>query len=901
MTDEKITLKWNTKGIVDFFSNAKVQWALVGIILVVVLLWSSSIRVSNLPLLKDQTTGEYIPLALDPFYFLRAAQTLQENGGALPEFDPLRQPFDITWTSEILPDTVYYLHKLSSIFGEYSIQYIDVISPVIFYIIGLIAFFILTLLLTKSKIAASASAIFLAFIPSYLYRSMAGFADHESIGMAVFFITLIPLVLFFSRFEQDRYANKHYKRNAFLLSLLLGILTTLTIVSWGGIARFTFLIIPFSFLIFWIVHERGMSRQKKNVLFGSYVFWMIAGIVFGALTRYGLFGIARWFTKGVEGSFVLFVLGFILVDLLLSEYAKHKVPLKKYRILASAGITLILGFVILFILGTNPFDLVGNVFSSLLQPFGTERVSLTVAENKQPFLEDWTNQIGPRFFWIFLLGALFLGAQLARTIKTKKDKIIFTALWAVMILGISLSRISSDSLLNGTNLLSKTLYFGGILVFILYSLYLYFNKKIEKLDGRVIVFAALLLPMLIGTRGAIRLFFVITPVTCMMVGFGIHQLVDKFKAAKDDLSKVFWGGGAIAVIILLIISLNFFVSTISAQAQFTGPSANVQWQEAMQWTRENVQENATFLHWWDYGYWVQYLGERATLSDGGRFQGAFRDHLIGRYFLTNPNADSALSFMKSNNVTHILIDPTDIGKYSAYSSIGSDDTGNDRYSWIPALVTDPRQTQETNNSIIRVYQGGSFIDSDIIYDNGETQIFLPQGRAALIGVIVEIALEGTSINQPEAVFLYNNQQIRLPIKNVYFQGNVNSFASGIDTTIVIIPLVSADASGGASIDQLGAMMYLSQKTQNSFFSQMYLMNDPLDNYPTITIAHSEPDPIVANFNAQGAQLGEFVYYQGIRGPIKIWEASYPENIVVHEEFLRFSGAYGEFDTLTFRE
>jgi hypothetical protein len=42
-----------------------------------------------------------------------------------------------------------------------------------------------------------------------------------------------------------------------------------------------------------------------------------------------------------------------------------------------------------------------------------------------------------------------------------------------------------------------------------------------------------------------------------------------------------------------------------------------------------------------------------------------------------------------------------------------------------------------------------------------------------------------------------------------------------------------------------------------------------------------------------------MYYGGFRGPIKIWEVTYPENIIAKEEFLRLSGEFGEFDTLSF--
>ena len=57
--------------------------------------------------------------------------------------------------------------------------------------------------------------------------------------------------------------------------------------------------------------------------------------------------------------------------------------------------------------------------------------------------------------------------------------------------------------------------------------------------------------------------------------------------------------------------------------------------------------------------------------------------------------------------------------------------------------------------------------------------------------------------------------------------------------------------------------------------------------------------MIANLAAQGASLGEFVEFGGFRGPIKIREINYPENILEKEEFLRTSGEYAQFDGLKF--
>ncbi len=896
MTDsDAIKIDW--KKSLEIFENKKVMNILVILLLLVLLIWGASIRTQNIPLLKDQTTGEYIPLALDPFYFLRIAETMLK--GPLPEFDPLRKPMEVGWIKEILPQTLVGMHKIWNVFGDYSIQYIDVIYPVAFFILGLIVFYLLSYVLTKSKSASLIASAFLAFIPPYLYRTTAGFADHEAIGMFSFFLALLVLTIAVEAFEKGRKINNWKKYG---LPVLSGFATALTVMSWGGIGKFLFAMIPLAYAIIWLIESRDYTQKEKlkNILI-SYSIWFVTTFLFIALMGMDIILALKRNAFNFTGLATPLLLVFLIVDYLMVK-KEHKLPkiIKNYRIISSAIAALILGIIIFQIFIGNFFGTVNALLERLVNPFGTERVALTVAENKQPYLNEWMAQIGKTFFWIFFAGAMFFGFDVARKIKGIKYQTIFSASWILFIAGILFSRISETSILNGGNFISKLFYFGAAFVFVASLIYIYIKTDM-KLKYSMIVLFVWLVPMLIATRGAIRLFFVIVPTTCFMVGYLIYSLAGFAKRNKDETVKFFTLVAIIAVGVLLLLTFIGFVKTTSAQAKYTGPSANVQWQKAMAWTRENTTEGSIFAHWWDYGYWVEYLGERPTIADGGHFEGGYRDHLIGRYLLTTPEPATALSFMKTNDVSYLLIDPTDIGKYPAYSKIGSDEEGDDRYSWIQPLIIDPTQTQETNNGTIRLYRGGITLDEDIILEENGTQIFLPERQAGIGAIIIQTTTDEngeTKVKQPEGIYVYNGKQYRLPIRYLEFNGNYNDFGSGVGATIKLIPYVSTSGSS-LQIDTIGAAIYLSPKVSVSLFAQLYLMDDPKDLYPTVTLAHSEVDPVVEQLNAQGANIKEFAFYQGIRGPIKIWKVDYPEDIITKEEFLRISGSYSEFDNLTF--
>src|SRR3989344_3507425 len=111
------------------------------------------------------------------------------------------------------------------------------------------------------------------------------------------------------------------------------------------------------------------------------------------------------------------------------------------------------------------------------------------------------------------------------------------------------------------------------------------------------------------------------------------------------------------------------------------------------------------------------------MLDGGNFLG-YWNHLMGRHGLTETDFSKTLQFLYAHNVTHFLIDSTDIGKYSAYATIGSDQN-YDRRSWIPTFLRDNAQTSERKNATIFVYPGGAIIDQDIRYTLNGTEVFLP--------------------------------------------------------------------------------------------------------------------------------------------------------------------------------
>ena len=148
-----------------------------------------------------------------------------------------------------------------------------------------------------------------------------------------------------------------------------------------------------------------------------------------------------------------------------------------------------------------------------------------------------------------------------------------------------------------------------------------------------------------------------------------------------------------------------------------------------------------------------------------------------------------------------------------------------------------------------------------------------------MGVLVASNNDG-SFQQPQGVFVTTTGQVNIPLRYIYYNDEIIDFGSGINATIKII-----DRYNNGIKDPMGAAVYISPRIMKTFFGQVYLLNDPFNNFPQFELVHSEPDFILNYLNQYGAGLGEFTEHGGIKSPIKIWKVNYTGNEIIHEEDL----------------
>jgi dolichyl-diphosphooligosaccharide---protein glycosyltransferase len=127
---------------------------------------------------------------------------------------------------------------------------------------------------------------------------------------------------------------------------------------------------------------------------------------------------------------------------------------------------------------------------------------------------------------------------------------------------------------------------------------------------------------------------------------------------KNSLIKISFVG---VIVILFAIPLNFptdvnqitaldFAPTILNGG--TSNSISNDWLDTLEWIKNNTPEDAVIASWWDYGYWIQTMAERATLADNSTIHTRIIEN-IARIFASTP--DDGWNMLKEMEADYFVI------------------------------------------------------------------------------------------------------------------------------------------------------------------------------------------------------------------------------------------------------
>ncbi|MCE2506878.1 MAG: hypothetical protein J4F36_10550 [Nitrosopumilaceae archaeon] len=148
----------------------------------------------------------------------------------------------------------------------------------------------------------------------------------------------------------------------------------------------------------------------------------------------------------------------------------------------------------------------------------------------------------------------------------------------------------------------------------------------------------------------------------ILSSLGISILLKEFFSTKNEINKLknlslklsFVFGLALLLIIPLFFPENstIFALTDAPPTILNGGTqfqiSHSDWNDSLEWIKNNTPENSVIASWWDYGYWIQTKAERATLTD-----------------------NSTIDSIKIKNTAEILLD-TPIESWKSLQELGAD-------------------------------------------------------------------------------------------------------------------------------------------------------------------------------------------------------------------------------------
>ena len=781
------------------------EHSLFGLIAVLALF----LRTRNISLLK----GKYL-VGLDPYYYFRQAKEII-NQGFLTSPDLFRNPpIGHEPSLDFFPYFMAYWSKFLSLFGLNQ-EMAHIIYPPAIMLISLIPFYLFVKNVFGKKIGLI-SALLLSIIPGYIFRTGSGFADHESLAMLFVFSALY----FFSR-GLDFKSNKKY-----VYGIAAGLFTWLMAMSWSA---YPFLVITISlFYLFKFFFSKIDLRY--------YLTWVLTFSIL--LILFGKFDISNY------GILIALATLFILViNRVISDF-DFKMPTQVSSVIIAIFVGLTINYIFKII------DLTSLVFN-LLNAGGSSKVDFTTSEVSRAFVMSGNSYFSNYGYLIFIsiLGLFLLSSVIFGKLK-KSNRLILTSLTVGSVTLVMLGNWSySISIMQ--DLYLQFLASVGI-IFILYYSYLYQSNQIEKVQNlanpKLLLILSLFITSGLLARTATRFLFLFGPAVVILSAYALNELYIHSKKLKF--------GPIVAIIVFAILSFNLAEISYNQNSR-TGSGLPGQWESSMMFLDSSTSEDSIIAHWWDYGYWTQSVGNRASVQDGGKPGGGFMIYTLARYGMTHTDPIESLEYFKAHGTTHLLYSPEEIGKYGAFSYLGSD-KNDDRKSMIGMFGLSAINEVRSGNKL--TYQGNWQLDDTLI--DGKKIILPGQGYISEINVYVD----DVGVYAPATVkIIASNYVNEFEIGCIYLHDTKFIFEENeLNSCVKVIP-----NSNGGNRNDLGGALYLSEKVKDGLFTKLYIHSEQIEGYSQIYY-----DNIPLSF------------FKGrLMGPIKIWKLDYPNNLNNVDRFL----------------
>ncbi len=173
------------------------------------------------------------------------------------------------------------------------------------------------------------------------------------------------------------------------------------------------------------------------------------------------------------------------------------------------------------------------------------------------------------------------------------------------------------------------------------------NKNSNFIKNDMLVFSLILaITGVYVSSTFVRLEVFASIAVIIMASLGLTALTKELFNNKKSISKsiqLFFISGIIILLIIPMVNptgVDLFTMSKTPPTILSGGSvftvSTTDWLDSMEWIKNNTPKDAVVAAWWDYGYWISTMGERATLADNSTISTLVITN-IAKMLLDNPN------------------------------------------------------------------------------------------------------------------------------------------------------------------------------------------------------------------------------------------------------------------------
>ena len=853
--DTELELDIKFDGVINFVK--KNRTAVIYCLLLVLLLMTFYSRTQNIPALE----GKYLISPDDPYIFLRYADDIANN--KLPSNDTLRYyPEGVDITTENLGSAYVagYALKFVRIFNPSATMY-DIaayFAPVLL-VIGIAAFFFLTREILEDNLAALVASGFLAFSLAILFRTTAGFLEKEPL--------FLPLMILGFLFFLRAYKQKNQDKWLYINGALGGIFTGL-----AGYASGLFFFIGIYLSVFIIIEVFLQKINKQKLITFGLWFAFMSIILLSVFTKYGN-PITYFMDMRALIPIVALLFGIISVYIKKPKQLDW-LPYGLFHILVGICLVLLIGGIISVFKPGFLIDNLGFVVERINIPIGVSRFAQSVSENQPPaFIESgnsWWSTFGVAFmspgggfisvgiiFILFFLGGIIMFYKEFKNFDYVK---YLTIIFTIFMCALIFEQFSNDQRYQWVNSLfsNQFIYFALFGIAIIAFMFLVHRKHehLEKINSSYLLILTWFIIATIAANGAVRLFFMLAFPAMIMASYFLKWATESISKINVNYKFVPYLVGAVLIILM------FAVASISNANMYPGLET---YYDALNWVKDNTPTNSVFTHWWDYGYIVQTVAQRATVVDPGNFF-VERDYDTGGYLFNAHNNSEALAYLnKYGKPNYWFVISEDVPKFYQISRLGSlsnltgalsENQTLGRESYFSTYALSSQTNIKPNNlGIYTEYPTIIVMDalsgtSQVMKDFRSNNVLYSGDKTFILRYIIPATQNTTG---PILVQLFNSVTQKSEVFKAQCVCIKKVGCSDINNTdnVPMAPVCVLPFDGG--------VLNIPYKTKDVLFTQLYVLGKTIPGYNLVYTAGSKLDLYTINGRGTNVQIYKFNY------------------------------------------